>query len=229
MITTSRQSPSTLLIQKVQLQTPVLGSLSSINLKVINNLASNFMVHPEDNIAWFVESCNDSELSKTLFFFVLLQSLQLRNPEGLFSFCYFESPFSSSWKYYLTAQINIRVLYLEAIQKCLFRVVYLISLKLQTCSSRFCVLNLSKYSKIGLENDEYWLSFSIKGDGSPALFKSVFPILKAELEYLVNADVLLDEVWGVYSHACFYLSCFFLWFLTFFVCCGIACSSILKC
>ncbi|CAK8538792.1 unnamed protein product [Lathyrus sativus] len=93
--------------------TPILGSLSSINLKVINNLASNFMVHPEDNIAWFVESCNDSELSKTLFLFVLLQSLLLIKP---------------------------------------------------------------------------------KSDGFSALFKSVFPILKAELESLVNAgDVLLDE------------------------------------
>ncbi|KAI5444030.1 hypothetical protein KIW84_012591 [Lathyrus oleraceus] len=93
--------------------TPILGSLSSINLKVINNLASNFMAHPEDNIVWFVESCNDSELSKTLFFFVLLQSLLL---------------------------------------------------------------------------------VKSKGDGFSALFKSVFPILKAELESLVNAgDFLLDE------------------------------------
>ncbi|CAI8586853.1 unnamed protein product [Vicia faba] len=93
--------------------TPVLGSYSSISLKVINNLASNFIVNPEDNIAWFVESCNDSELSKTLFFFVLLQSLLLIEPEG---------------------------------------------------------------------------------DGFSALFKSVFPILKAELESLVNGgDVLLDE------------------------------------
>ncbi|XP_004517296.1 uncharacterized protein At3g06530-like [Cicer arietinum] len=61
--------------------TSIPGSLSSINLKVINNLAGNFMVHPEDNIAWFSESCNDSELSKTLFFFVLLQSLLIQ-PKG---------------------------------------------------------------------------------------------------------------------------------------------------
>ncbi|PNX94133.1 U3 small nucleolar RNA-associated protein, partial [Trifolium pratense] len=62
--------------------TSIPGSLSSINLKVINSLAGNFMAHPEDNISWFVESCNDSELSKTLFFFVLLQSLLLIKPKG---------------------------------------------------------------------------------------------------------------------------------------------------
>ncbi|XP_015973198.1 uncharacterized protein At3g06530 [Arachis duranensis] len=52
----------------------ITGRLSSINLKTINNLADNFMSHPEDHIAWFVDSCSDLELSKTLFFFVLLQS-----------------------------------------------------------------------------------------------------------------------------------------------------------
>lgn len=58
--------------------TSIPGSLSSINLKTINNMAENFMVHPEDHIAWFVESCSDLELSKTLFFFVLLQSLLIK-------------------------------------------------------------------------------------------------------------------------------------------------------
>ncbi|KAJ1389579.1 U3 small nucleolar RNA-associated protein 10 [Sesbania bispinosa] len=61
--------------------TSVSGSFSSINLKTINNMAENFMVHPEEHIAWFVESCNDSELSKTLFFLVLLQSLLIK-PKG---------------------------------------------------------------------------------------------------------------------------------------------------
>ncbi|RDX79717.1 hypothetical protein CR513_39830, partial [Mucuna pruriens] len=58
--------------------TSIPGSLSSINLKTINNLAESFMVRPEDHIAWFVESCSDLELSKTLFFFVLLQSLLIK-------------------------------------------------------------------------------------------------------------------------------------------------------
>ncbi|XP_020222624.1 uncharacterized protein At3g06530 isoform X2 [Cajanus cajan] len=58
--------------------TTIPGSLSSINLKTINNLAENFMVHPEDHVAWFVESCSDLELSKTIFCFVLLQSLLIK-------------------------------------------------------------------------------------------------------------------------------------------------------
>ncbi|KAL2316770.1 hypothetical protein Fmac_030646 [Flemingia macrophylla] len=58
--------------------TTLSGSLSSINLKTINNLAENFMVHPEDHIAWFVECCSDLELSKTLFYFVLFQSLLIK-------------------------------------------------------------------------------------------------------------------------------------------------------
>ncbi|AET00469.2 uncharacterized protein At3g06530 isoform X2 [Medicago truncatula] len=62
--------------------TSIPGCLSSINLKVIEKLAGNFMVHHEDNIDWFVKSCNDTKLSKTLFFFVLLQSLVLIKPKG---------------------------------------------------------------------------------------------------------------------------------------------------
>jgi hypothetical protein len=71
----------------------------------------------------------------------------------------------------------------------------------------------------------------IKGDDFSALFESVFPILKAEWESLVNAgDVLLDEVRGIYSHMvafiCLMFSCDK---PTFFVYFGIVCSSILKC
>ncbi|XP_014504568.1 uncharacterized protein At3g06530 isoform X1 [Vigna radiata var. radiata] len=54
------------------------GSLSSINLKIVNKMAENFLVHPEDHVNWFVECCSDLELSKTLFFFVLLQSLCIK-------------------------------------------------------------------------------------------------------------------------------------------------------
>ncbi|XP_061353134.1 uncharacterized protein At3g06530 [Gastrolobium bilobum] len=81
------------------------GSLSSINLKTINNMADNFMVHPEDHIAWFIESCSDLELSKTLFFFVLLQSL-LRNPKGDDFSALFESVFpilKAEWESFVTA------------------------------------------------------------------------------------------------------------------------------
>lgn len=67
----------------MQLQASVAGSLPSINLKTINNMAENFTVQPEDHIAWFVDSCSDLELSKTFFFFVLLQSLLIKT-NGLY-------------------------------------------------------------------------------------------------------------------------------------------------
>ncbi|WJX64702.1 hypothetical protein P8452_49448 [Trifolium repens] len=73
--------------------TSIPGGLSSINLKVINSLAGNFMAHPEDNISWFVQSCNDSELSKTLFFFVLFQALLLIKTKGDDFSALFESVF----------------------------------------------------------------------------------------------------------------------------------------
>lgn len=78
---------------KLQLQTPKRGSLSSNNLEIINGMAQSFIVRPEDHIVWFVKSCNDSELSKTLFFFVLLQALLIK-PIGLFSLSPFGSHFS---------------------------------------------------------------------------------------------------------------------------------------
>ncbi|XP_027329398.1 uncharacterized protein At3g06530 isoform X2 [Abrus precatorius] len=85
--------------------TSIPGSLSSINLKTINNMANNFMVHPEDHIAWFVESCCNLELSKTLFFFVLLQSLMI-NPKGGDISALFESVFpilKAEWETLVTA------------------------------------------------------------------------------------------------------------------------------
>ncbi|KAK7300089.1 hypothetical protein RJT34_10922 [Clitoria ternatea] len=83
----------------------VSGSLSSFNLKTINNMAENFMVHHEDHIAWFVESCSDLEQSKTLFFLVLLQSL-LINSNGVDISALFESVFpvlKAEWETLVTA------------------------------------------------------------------------------------------------------------------------------
>jgi len=52
-------------------------------------MAENFLVHPEGHVIWFVECCSDLELSKTLFFFVVLQSLCIK-PKGWLSSSYFE-------------------------------------------------------------------------------------------------------------------------------------------
>ncbi|KAG4402850.1 hypothetical protein GLYMA_02G290200v4 [Glycine max] len=81
------------------------GSLSSINLKTIDNMAKNFMVHPKEHIAWFVESCSDLELSKTLFFFVLLQSLLIK-PKDEDIYTLFECVFpilKAEWETSVTA------------------------------------------------------------------------------------------------------------------------------
>ncbi|KAG5043064.1 hypothetical protein JHK87_006979 [Glycine soja] len=81
------------------------GSLSSINLKTIDNMAKNFMVHPKEHIAWFVESCSDLELSKKLFFFVLLQSLLIK-PKDEDIYTLFECVFpilKAEWETSMTA------------------------------------------------------------------------------------------------------------------------------
>ncbi|KAE9614797.1 hypothetical protein Lal_00036146 [Lupinus albus] len=85
--------------------TSIPGSLSSINLRTINNMAENFMVQPEDHIVWFVDNCSDLELSKTLFFFVVLQSLLIK-PKGDDFSALFESVFpilKAEWKSLVTA------------------------------------------------------------------------------------------------------------------------------
>ncbi|KAK7276819.1 hypothetical protein RIF29_17965 [Crotalaria pallida] len=79
--------------------------LSSINLKSIMNMAENFMLQPKDLIAWFVRNCGNLELSKTLFFFVLLQSLLIKPKGGEFS-ALFESVFpflKAEWESLVTA------------------------------------------------------------------------------------------------------------------------------
>lgn len=51
-----------------------LEDITSINMDTISGLADNFSMHPEEYIPWLVECCNVSDLSKTLFFLVLLRS-----------------------------------------------------------------------------------------------------------------------------------------------------------
>ncbi|QCE14307.1 U3 small nucleolar RNA-associated protein 10 [Vigna unguiculata] len=57
------------------------GSLSLVNLKIVNRMAENFLVYLEEHVIWFVECCSDLELSKTLFFFVLLQSFCIKRKD----------------------------------------------------------------------------------------------------------------------------------------------------
>lgn len=53
------------------------GCISSINIENISKLAQTFSLCPEEYLPWLVKCCNSHELSKTLFFLVLLQSLKM--------------------------------------------------------------------------------------------------------------------------------------------------------
>ncbi|KAI3471008.1 hypothetical protein Pfo_027671 [Paulownia fortunei] len=70
-----------------------LGRISSINIENISKLAETFSLSPEEYMPWLVKCCNSHELSKTLFFLVLLQSLKmLKMDVGQFS-AFFDSCF----------------------------------------------------------------------------------------------------------------------------------------
>ncbi|KAJ7949476.1 U3 small nucleolar RNA-associated protein [Quillaja saponaria] len=73
-------------------EVPSRGSLSLTNLKTIIILAEKFSISPKDNMAWFVESCNDFDFSKTLYLLVLMQSFQMQLDGDRFS-ALFESAF----------------------------------------------------------------------------------------------------------------------------------------
>ncbi|KAK4480629.1 hypothetical protein RD792_013707 [Penstemon davidsonii] len=54
-----------------------MGPMSSINMENVSKLAMTFSASPEEYIPWLVKCCKSQELSKTLFFLVLLQSLKM--------------------------------------------------------------------------------------------------------------------------------------------------------
>jgi U3 small nucleolar RNA-associated protein 10 len=55
------------------------GTLSSINMKTVTSLAETFIMHPEEYMAWLIKIIEDFELSKTLFFLMLMQSFMMQN------------------------------------------------------------------------------------------------------------------------------------------------------
>ncbi|KAF7836313.1 uncharacterized protein G2W53_011172 [Senna tora] len=79
--------------------------LCSFNLMIINSMAEDFVIHPEDHIAWFVEHCRDLEFSKKLFFLVLLHTLDIK-PNGDDLPAFFDSVFpflKTEWESLVTA------------------------------------------------------------------------------------------------------------------------------
>ncbi|KAG7581497.1 BP28 C-terminal domain [Arabidopsis suecica] len=70
-------------------------SVSTLNMDIINKLVDAFMMHPADYIQWLTVSCRDFTLSKTLFYMLLMHSLQKMNSSSdpsqfldLFELCF---------------------------------------------------------------------------------------------------------------------------------------------
>ncbi|XP_010486163.1 PREDICTED: uncharacterized protein At3g06530-like [Camelina sativa] len=70
-------------------------SVSALNMDIINMLVEAFMLHPGDYIPWLTVSCQDFTLSKTLFYMLLMHSLQKINSSSdtsqfldLFELCF---------------------------------------------------------------------------------------------------------------------------------------------
>ncbi|MCL7032647.1 hypothetical protein MKW94_000621, partial [Papaver nudicaule] len=52
-------------------------SSTEINMKTISAFGEAFAAQPMEHLTWLIECSNDSELSKTFFFLVILQSLNI--------------------------------------------------------------------------------------------------------------------------------------------------------
>ncbi|KAL1211858.1 hypothetical protein V5N11_023843 [Cardamine amara subsp. amara] len=70
-------------------------SVSALNMDNINTLVEIFMMHPGDYIQWLTVSCRDFTFSKTLFYMLLMHSLQKMNSSSdpsqlldLFELCF---------------------------------------------------------------------------------------------------------------------------------------------
>lgn len=58
--------------------------ISSVNIKIVNSLAEIFLKHPDEYMPWLIQSCDDFNVSKTLFLLVVMQSF-LQPEKGMFS------------------------------------------------------------------------------------------------------------------------------------------------
>ncbi|KAL6526925.1 hypothetical protein OROGR_016015 [Orobanche gracilis] len=65
--------------------------ITSINMENISKLAETFSLRPEEYMSWLVKCCNSHELSKTFFFLILLQSLEMLKMDAGPFFVFFDS------------------------------------------------------------------------------------------------------------------------------------------
>ncbi|XP_047967896.1 uncharacterized protein At3g06530 [Salvia hispanica] len=77
------------------------GQISLVNTEIISKLAKTFSLRPEEYMPWLVTCCNSHEVSKTLFFLILLQSLRMLNMDVGQFFAFFDCCFpilKSEWE-----------------------------------------------------------------------------------------------------------------------------------
>ncbi|KAI3912933.1 hypothetical protein MKW92_025813 [Papaver armeniacum] len=85
-------------------------SSTEINMKTICAFGETFAAQPVECLTWLIECSNDSELSKTLFFLVILQSLntEKKDPSGfaiLFQACF--PVLKQEWSVYESTSYNL--------------------------------------------------------------------------------------------------------------------------
>ncbi|KAI3862328.1 hypothetical protein MKX03_036895 [Papaver bracteatum] len=85
-------------------------SSTEINMKTICAFGDTFAAQPVECLTWLIEWSNDSELSKTLFFLVILQSLntEKKDPSGfalLFQACF--PVLKQEWSVYESTSCNL--------------------------------------------------------------------------------------------------------------------------
>ncbi|KAI3994953.1 hypothetical protein MKX01_038236 [Papaver californicum] len=85
-------------------------SSTEINMKTIGAFGETFAAQPVECLTWLIECSNDSELSKALFFLVILQSLNIekKDPAGfaiLFQACF--PVLKKEWSLYESTSYNL--------------------------------------------------------------------------------------------------------------------------
>ncbi|XP_026432640.1 uncharacterized protein At3g06530-like isoform X2 [Papaver somniferum] len=79
-------------------------SSTEINMKTICAFGETFAAQPVECLTWLIECSNDSELSKTLFFLVILQSLNIEK-KVLFQACF--PVLKQEWSVYESTSYNL--------------------------------------------------------------------------------------------------------------------------
>lgn len=67
--------------------------ITSLNMGTVRRLAENFLMDPMEYMPWLIECCSYSQLSKTLFFLVVMQLYTMQKNGNLFSLFHYKMLF----------------------------------------------------------------------------------------------------------------------------------------